>query len=464
VFYSLYTKIGSVIQSNQKKLLEHRKLFLIMIAVVVCSIIDVSLVKINDLINKYFIPIQGRLVLFSLNGSLCLLLQCFLIKYIRGSFKGDRVDKTLKVRAINTISLISLIILAALIGFSIFQQFYYGYYSMSVSIAIIAISYGTAACLLIWLSILFYSWLGSSHNAMVLLYFVSISMIAINLIITAAYVSLKLSYMPRIIGEYIGTSGDTTSGKRLPIKDIYNITTFISFLSMWITAAILINYYREKLINAIAYWVTLSIPLLYFIITYFYQYILGGLLSSFFQIDPVTVSIILGAFLALSKPIGGILFGIVFWKISRIVGYERRIKTFMIISGWGILFIFSSNQAVTQIVIPYPPFGLPTVTILVIASYLMLLGIYNSATLVSTNNELRKSIYKRALESKLLELIGQAEMENQIQNTVKQVSRDKNLIEKELEEPVEFDEPELKKYVEFVIKEVRKGSQPNNQQ
>jgi hypothetical protein len=455
VLYGLYTKIGSVIQGNQKKLLEQRKLFIIMIALVVCSIIDVSLVKINDLIDKYFIPIQGRLVLFSLNGSLCLLLQFFLIKYIRGSFKGDRMNKTLKMRAIHTISLISLIILAALIGFSIFQQFYYGYYSMSINIAIITISYGTAACLLIWKSILFYSWFRSSHNLIVLLYLISISMIAFNLIITAAYVSLKLSFMARTIAEYIGSSGDLSSGKRLLIKDIYNITTFISFLSMWITAAILMNYYREKLINAIIYWVILSIPLVYFIITYFYQYILGGILTSYLQTDPVTVSIILGAFLALSKPIGGILFGIVFWKISRIVGYERRIKTFMIISGWGILFIFSSNQAVTQIVIPYPPFGLPTVTILVIASYLMLLGIYNSATLVSTNNELRKSIYKRALESKFLGLIGQAEMENEIQNTVKQVSRDKNLIEKELEEPVELDETELKKYVEFVIKEAR---------
>ena len=325
MFYSLYTKIGSVIQSNQKKLLEQRKLFLIMIALVVCSIIDVSLVKINDLINKYFIPIQGRLVLFSLNGSLCLLLQFFLIKYIRGSFKGDRMNKTLKVRAIHTISLISLIILAALIGFSIFQQFYYGYYSMSISIAIITISYGTAACLLIWLSILFFSWLRSSHNVMVLLYFISISMIAFNLIITASYVSLlNCLIWPRIIAEYIGSSGDLTSGKRLPLKDIYNITTFIAFSSMWITAAILMNYYREKLINAIVYWVILSIPLVYFIITYFYQYILGGLLSSFLQIDPVTVSIILGAFLALSKPIGGILFGIVFWKISRIVGYETE--------------------------------------------------------------------------------------------------------------------------------------------
>lgn len=81
-----------------------------------------------------------------------------------------------------------------------------------------------------------------------------------------------------------------------------------------------------------------------------------------------TKTIVLGAFLSLSKPIGGLLFGLVFWNISRIIRYERNIKTYMIISGWGIFLIFSSNQAVTQMVSPYPPFGLVTVTILTTAS------------------------------------------------------------------------------------------------
>ena len=152
----------------------------------------------------------------------------------------------------------------------------------------------------------------------------------------------------------------------------------MSFVSIWITTAILMNYYRERLINAVLYWIVLSIPLVYFIITYFYQIILGSMLISIVRIDPINVSIVLGAFLSLSKPIGGLLFGLVFWNISRIIGYERNIKIYMIISGWGILLIFSSNQALTQIISPYPPFGLVTITILTTASYLMLLGIYNS--------------------------------------------------------------------------------------
>jgi hypothetical protein len=430
-----------------------------MIGLIVTSIIDISIVKINDLIDKYFIPMQAKSMLFAINSFICLLLQLILVRYIHTSFLRDRLNRTLKVKAIYAISLFSLSVLAALIGFLIFQQFYNSYYNTLIAVGIIALGYGTAAGFVIWLSFLFFSWYKSQHDLIVLLYFISMSVIAFNLIMTAIFTGIKVNDHPDLIGEYVGSSGDLTGGRYRLLDNIYRISSFMSFFSIWITTAILMNYYREKLINAIVYWVILSIPLVYFIVTYFYQYILGNLLSSFLENDPVSISIILGAFLALSKPIGGFLFGLVFWNISRIIGYERNIKIYMIISGWGILLIFSSNQAATQIVLPYPPFGLVTITVLVSASYLMLLGIYNSATLVSANNELRRSIHKHALESKLLGAIGHAEMEKEIQNTVKQVNRDKYELEKELEEPVELDEMELEKYIEFVVKEVRKGSQ-----
>jgi hypothetical protein len=453
-----FTFIISKLQGEHKRPFSQKKFLLIMIALVVTSIVDISIVKINDLIDKYFIPLQAKLTLFAVNSSVCLLLQFLLIRYIHGSFQGDRLSKTLKVKAISLVSFISLSLLASLIGLLIFQQFYNNYYDTSISITLIVISYGTAAGLLGWLSFLFLSWHRSSHNLIVLLYSISISIIAFNLIMTAAFAIAKISDRPHLAGEYVGSSGDISGGKHLLIDYIYRITTFMSFSSIWITTAILMNYYREKLINAIIYWVILSIPLIYFIISYFYQVILGSILTSIVQIDPITVSIVLGAFLSLSKPIGGLLFGLVFWNISRIIRYERNIKTYMIISGWGILLIFSSNQAVTQIVNPYPPFGLVTITVLTTASSLMLLGIYNSATLVSANNELRRSIHRHALESKLLGVIGHAELEKEIQNTVKQVTKDKYELEEELQEPVELDELELEKYIEFVVKEVRKGS------
>jgi len=62
-----------------------------MIALIVTLLIDTSVVKVNDLIDKYFIPIQSKLILFSVNSLFCLLLQFFIINYIQRSFKRDRL-------------------------------------------------------------------------------------------------------------------------------------------------------------------------------------------------------------------------------------------------------------------------------------------------------------------------------------------------------------------------------------
>lgn len=428
-----------------------------MIALIVTFLIDTSVVKINDLIDKYFIPLQSKLMLFAVNSSLCLLLQFFIIKYLQSSFKRDRLNNTLKVQSFYKISLISLCVLGTFIGFLIFQLFYNNHYNTSMIIFIITISYGTATAFIIRLSLLFFSWFKSNHNLIVFLYFISMLVIGFNLIMTAAYTNAKVSELPNTTGEYVGSSGAFSSDRYSLLENAYRIFSFMSFFSIWITTAVLMINYRKKPSNAMVYWIILSIPFVYFIITYFYQYILGNILISYLEIDPITVSIILGAFLALSKPIGGLVFGVAFWKISRIMSYERNIMTYMIISGFGIFLIFAANQAATQTVPGiYPPFGLLTITVLNIAAFFMLLGIYNSATLVSANHNLRKLIRKHALESKLLGLLGHAEMDNEIRKTVKEITQDKGSLERYKEAEFEFDEKELEKYIDSVIKETKK--------
>lgn len=85
----------------------------------------------------------------------------------------------------------------------------------------------------------------------------------------------------------------------------------------------------------------------------------------------------------------------------------------------------------------------------------MLLGIYNSATLVSANNNLRKTIRKHALESRLLDLIGHAEMEREIQKTVSNIIQSQDSIGIDKETEFELDENELKRYLDVIIKEVK---------
>ena len=442
---------------DHKKTFSQRKFRILVIALIVTILIDTSVVKINDLIDKYFIPMQSKLILFAVNSSFCLLLQFFIIKYLQSSFKTDRLSKKLKANTFYIISLISISILGISIGFLIFQLFYYNYYNTSMIIFIITISYGTATAFIIRLSLLFFSWYKSNHNLIVFLYFISILIIAFNSIMTAAYTNAKVTELPNPTGEYVGSSGFFSSDRYSLLENAYRISSFMSFFSIWVTTVILMNYYKEKLINAIVYWILLSVPLLYFLITYFYQFIFGNLLISYVGIDPVTISIILGAFISLNKPIGGLTFAAAFWKISKIVSYEKHIKTYMVISGWGIFLIFAANQAVTQTVSGiYPPFGLLTITVLNIAAFMMLLGIYNSATLVSANHNLRKLIRKHAFESRLLDIIGQAEMENEIRKTVKKITEDKYALEMDKKTEFELDEKELRKYIDSVVKETKK--------
>jgi hypothetical protein len=63
--------------------------------------------------------------------------------------------------------------------------------------------------------------------------------------------------------------------------------------------------------------------------------------------------------------------------------------------------VFSANQAIAQTLAPYPPFGLATLGVLIVGTFLMLLGIYNAATFVSANNTPRVGIYYSAISLSL---------------------------------------------------------------
>jgi hypothetical protein len=428
-----------------------------MIALVVTVVIDISIVKVYDLVDKSFIPDQTKFLLFFINTSVCIALEFIVIKYLYDSFKRYRWKKVLSVNLLYKISFISLLIIGALMALLMFQQFYDNYYQVSLSILIVLTSYVLSASFIIVLSILFLSWYKSHHNRIIFLYFVSMLLIAFNLVMTATITVAKLIDRPEEIRKFVGGTVDISVGKYDVLNNIYKASSILSFISIWITTALLMNYYREKLINAIIYWILLSIPLLYFLINYIYQFIFSGLLISYLTVDPITVSIILTAFLSLSKPIGGLTFAAVFWNVSKIVNYEKSIRTSMIISGWGILLIFGTNQGLVQTLTPYPPFGLVTNTILIIGGFLMLLGIYNSAKLVSINDNLRRSVYKYSSEPRLLGLIGQAEMKKEIEGIVKEINRQKGSLERATNIPITLDEKALKKYINFVIRETKKS-------
>jgi hypothetical protein len=436
----------------------YKKFLSIIIILIATLLIDTSIVKIYDLVGKGFMSGESKLILFSVNSAFCILLQFAILRYLQNSVGKYPLNTKLRTNLLSRISLVSLLVSSVLLAILTLQMFYNSYYEELIPIFIVIISYGTAAFFVVRLSILFISWYKSSHDRLMFLFLASMLLIAFNLIMTAVVTDIRIYDRADQAREFVGGTVDLSVGGRYTLlNNIYSVTSAISFVSIWITTALLMKYYREKLTNVIIYWLLLSLPLLYFFVNYFYVYILATTLQSNLAIDPITVSIILTAFLTLSKPIGGLTFAIAFWKISKTISYEKNVRTYMIVSGWGILLIFGADQALVQTLAPYPPFGLVTLTVLITSSYLMLYGIYNSASLVSVNNELRKSIYKHTSESKLLRMIGQAELEKEIGKTVEKITKDKAyLMDSSERELVAIDEKELGKYIDLVVKELKK--------
>ena len=85
------------------------------------------------------------------------------------------------------------------------------------------------------------------------------------------------------------------------------------------------------------------------------------------------------------------------------------------ITAYGSILIFTSNQANLLLNTPYSPFGVITSSIRGLSSYLLLVGIYSAAVSVSEDSKLRQSIRSFAIkEYRLLDSIGMAQMEQQI--------------------------------------------------
>lgn len=91
---------------------------------------------------------------------------------------------------------------------------------------------------------------------------------------------------------------------------------------------------------------------------------------------------------------------------ARKVGHQQ-LRDYLIISAYGLVLIFDSDEAVILSNRPYLHFSMVTFLFLGLSAYLVLVWIYSSATSISGDSKLRQSIRGLAVrESRFLESIG----------------------------------------------------------
>jgi len=174
--------------------------------------------------------------------------------------------------------------------------------------------------------------------------------------------------------------------------------------------------------------------------------------------EPILFGVVYTLFFDATILVGGVLFGIAFWSVARNLS-SLAVKQYMMISAYGMMLLFASNQASGLALVPYPPFGLATVSFLGLASYLIFIGIYSSAISVAEDSELRQSIRGFAMkESRLLDSIGVAQMEQQIQKRVIALTKqNQSRMAEESGIQSSLTEEDMRQYLQQVIEEVKKG-------
>lgn len=419
-------------------------------------LVDTFFIKSYDLVNKDNTPNLLKKIIFSIIASGCILFELIIMNYTRSLIVRDQSVKKININFANKLTQVSQILLVVVFSYLIFELFYYNYYDSYLLMLIVSISYGVAIILIGKSLSMFVSWYVSNRNFIFLLYSISMSMIVFNLIMTGIIVNLGIQDRPEQIREFGGGgSVDISAGKYPLLSNMFKVSAILSFVSIWLTTALLMRDVKSRIVGNIQYWIMLTIPLAYFIISLFAQNILASLLMPIISSNPIFVSLIFTTIFVLSKPVGGVIFGLLFWRISKLISFERTLREYTLIAGYGFLLLFSANQSSSLVLTPFPPLGASTVTVLILATYLIFVGIYKSAVLASTNLELRNAIYRLAKDSKVLNLFGKAENEKEIKNTVTKIINYSQNTSPEITVH-DLDEFELKKYVEKVISELRK--------
>jgi hypothetical protein len=231
------------------------------------------------------------------------------------------------------------------------------------------------------------------------------------------------------------------------------ISSLLSYVGLWIATSLQLRNHAEKL-GKVKYWALISLPLIYFLLQF--QPALLQTFASYFN-QSLIFNMVYTLFFSAAKPIGGILFGAAFW----ILGSKTRnetIKSFMILTAYGLIIFFASNQAVILTYGIYPPFGLVTISFLGAGAYLLFVGIYSSSISVAQDISLNKLLKQQLNKFGLIENIGSAERAR-IETRI--AAKALNL-GKKMEDlsglPSSWEEQDIRKYIKMYYGEFQKKS------
>ncbi len=434
---------------------DHMRLMLALLLVIVgAEIFDISVNKTYVFISSSQFSISWNILAFVSVAIIYIVSQHFILKFVkRSNVNNIKTKDRLHFFLVHNIVRIIQYALISILAVVTLQMTATSVYNVHFLISSIWLSYGLAICMLGFLIWRFFYWFMTNRNVVVFLYGLAMTFIATSAGISLILSTLLIVGQPMDVGQIASLTEASMPDNLIGLNNSLIVSSVIAFILTWVSTVLVLRHY-SKAVGRTKYWIIVSLPLVYFL-TQFQPFLY--LFSSYSLEQPFLFATIYTIIFSASKPAGGVLFAAAFWTIAKKIG-TKELRDYMIISAYGLALIFGSEQAIILVNRIYPPFGLATISFFGLSSYLVLVGIYSSAISISQDSGLRQTIRNFALkETRLLDSIGTAHMEREIQKRV--ISLTKQNQERMAEESgiqASLTEEEMKAYVQQVLEEVKR--------
>jgi hypothetical protein len=404
------------------------------------------------------LPTASNIAIFIIFSIIFGLSSTLLLNSVRKSTPADTYKYDQKgLKYSHSIISATQILTVGIILIIIFQMFIMNKYSLILLRIQTYLSHVSAAIFLSFLVFLFAGWLlKSKRNYIIILYIISFSLASVNLVVSLIYLEsyFSISGFPDIIPYPITAYVVNQAG--LPFTEslsiIFDALSLSSFLLMWITTAIFLSQYRHKM-GKIKYYSLMSIPLIYYIFPL--QGYFGDVFFNLLQSSPVSYSLIYILIFSATKQVGAVLFSLAFWTASTLV-YDNRIRKSLLLSAIGMAILFGTFEISPLQYHVYPPYGFVTQAFIPLGAYLLLVGIFSSAKVISRDSVVRKEFYKSASSQlSLLKSVGVYQMEKELEKEVKSVEEKLSKLSPEATVDIpELEEQEAKEILHDVLNEL----------
>ena len=429
------------------------KIYVLFVVMVLAMILDLCFGRISELVGKQYYFSWG-IMFFLFISILAIAGQYLILQFVKKNISTLEQTKVLRFKRIHTLVTIVQIFLTTVFIFLAFQLIYYNHYNTILIIITVTTGYAMAIAIFGFVAFSLFLWYNQyRNNIIVLLYAVAISIICVNSISSVIYLDKALLERPPEIWNrsYNNFEQFVPGSINYYLNNFYTYSLILSFVSIWISTFYMLRHFMDR-IGRTKFLILITVPLIYFLSQFFtlsFNFIKPMILS-----DPFFYSILFTQIFTVSKLIGGILFGIAFWTIIKTIPKSYSIRNYLIISAFGMTFIFVIGET-SIIQAPYPPFGIATISFVGLTSYLVFIGIYFSAISITFDTQLREEIRKHIEgQFSLLDSIGTAKRNLEIQKTtLKVVEKQAKLLEEEV--GLKVTDNELSEYMEEVMKELK---------